>query len=83
MFPDVGDRETFEQTLKITNISTTMFLTFGQGYSLAKYLNLFLDRVNRMYIYIFSVLFDHSLIQVGFYLTLVELNVKTDGILKQ
>jgi hypothetical protein len=69
MFPDVGDRETFEQTLKITNISTTMFLTFGQGYSLAKCLNLFLDRVNRVYIYIFSVLFDHSLIQVGFYLT--------------
>ena len=26
MFPDVGDRETFEQTLKITNISATMFL---------------------------------------------------------
>jgi hypothetical protein len=69
MFPDMGDRETFEQTLKITNISATMFLTFGQGYSLAKYLNLFLDRVNRMYIYIFSVLFDHSLIEVGFYLT--------------
>jgi hypothetical protein len=60
MFPDVGDRETFEQTLKITNISATMFLTFGQGqgFSLAKYVNLFLDRVNRMYIYIFSVLFD-------------------------
>ena len=70
MFPDVGDRETFErQTLRITNISARMFLSFGQGYSLAKYLNLFLDRVNRMYIYIFSVLFDHSLIQVGFYLT--------------
>jgi hypothetical protein len=47
MFPDVGDRETFEQTLKITNISATMFLTFGQGFSLTKYLNLFLDRVNR------------------------------------
>jgi hypothetical protein len=55
MFPDMGDRETFEQTLKITNISATMFLTFGQGFSLAKYLNLFLDRV---YIYISSVLFD-------------------------
>ena len=41
------------------------------------------DIENHMYIYIFSVLFDHSLIQVGFYLTLVELNVKTDGILKQ
>ena len=58
MFPDVGDRETFEQTLKFTNISATMFLTFGQGFSLAKYLNLLLDRVNRMYIYIFSVLID-------------------------
>jgi hypothetical protein len=23
MFPDVGDRETFDQTLKITNISTS------------------------------------------------------------
>jgi hypothetical protein len=40
-----------------TNISATMFLTFGQGFSLAKYLNLLLDRVNRMYIYI-SVLID-------------------------
>jgi hypothetical protein len=60
MFPDMGDRETFEQTLKITNISATMHVsyTFGQGFSLAKYLNLFLDRVNCMYIYIFSVLFD-------------------------
>ena len=58
MFPDVGDRETFEQTLKITNISATMFLTYGQGFSLARYLNFFLDRVNRMYIYILSVLFD-------------------------
>ena len=58
MFPDVGDRETFEQTLKITNISATMFLTYGQGFSLAKYLKFFLDRVNRMYIYILSVLFD-------------------------
>jgi hypothetical protein len=58
MFPDVGDRETFEQTLKITNISATMFLTYGQGFSLARYLNVFLDRVNRIYIYIFSVLFD-------------------------
>jgi hypothetical protein len=58
MFPDVGDRETFEQTLKITNISATMFLTYGQGFSLAKYLKIFLDRVNRMYIYILSVLFD-------------------------
>ena len=62
MFPDVRDRETFERTLKITNISATMVLTFGQGqgqgFSLAKYLNVFLDRVNRMYIYIFSVLFD-------------------------
>jgi hypothetical protein len=55
MFPDMGDRETFEQTLKITNISATMFLMFGQGFNLAKYLNLFLDRV---YIYVFSVLFD-------------------------
>ena len=46
MFPDVGDRETFEQTLKITNI-------YFQGFSfLAKYLIFFLDRVNRMYIYI-------------------------------
>jgi hypothetical protein len=50
--------EPFEQTLKIANTSATMFLTFGQGFSLAKYLNLFLDRVNHMYIYIFSVLFD-------------------------
>ena len=41
MFPDVGDRETFEQTLKITNISATMFLTYGQGFSLARYLNFF------------------------------------------
>ena len=40
MFADVGDRETFEQTFKITNF------------------NLFLDRVNCMYIYIFSILFD-------------------------
>ena len=37
MLPDVGDRETFEQTLKITNISATVFLTYGQGFSLAKY----------------------------------------------
>ena len=44
MFPDVGDRETFEQTLKITNSSATMFLTYGQGFSLARYLNFFLDR---------------------------------------
>ena len=58
MFPDVGDWETFEQTLKITNIPATMFLTYGQGFSLARYLNFFLDRVNRMYIYILSVLFD-------------------------
>ena len=58
MFLDVGDRETFEQTLKMTNISTTMFLTYGQGFSLARYLNFFLDRVNLMYIYILSVLFD-------------------------
>ena len=66
MFPDVGDRETFEQTLKITNISATMFLTFGQGqgFSLAKYLNLFLDRVNCMYIFIYS---PSCLIQVGFF----------------
>jgi hypothetical protein len=57
MFPDVGAN--IEQTLKITNISGTMFLTFGQGqgFSLAKYCSL-IDRVNRMYIYIFSVLFD-------------------------
>jgi hypothetical protein len=68
MFPDVGDWETFEQTLKITNISATMFLTFGQGqgFSLAKYSNMFLDCVNRMYIYIFSVLFDTGGV---FYLT--------------
>jgi hypothetical protein len=36
MFPDVGDWETFEQTLKITNISATMFLTFGQGQGFLK-----------------------------------------------
>ena len=55
MFPDVGDRGTFEQTLKITNISATVCLTFGQGFSLAKYLNFFLDRVNRMYIYKYTL----------------------------
>jgi uncharacterized membrane protein len=33
-----GRQETFEQTLKITNISAKMFLTFGQGFSLTKYL---------------------------------------------
>jgi hypothetical protein len=58
MFPDVGNRETFEQILTITNISATIFLTYGQGFSLARYLNFFLDRVNRMYIYILSLLFD-------------------------
>ena len=57
MFPDVGDRETFEQTLKITNISATMFLTFGQGqgFSLAKYLNLFLDRTCESYVYLYII----------------------------
>jgi hypothetical protein len=31
MFPDMGDRETFEQTLKIMNISATMFLTLAKA----------------------------------------------------
>jgi hypothetical protein len=39
-------------------VSCKWAFTFGQGFTLAKYLNLLLDRVNRMYIYIFSVLFD-------------------------
>ena len=55
MFPDVGDRETFEQTLKITNISATMFLTYGQGFSLAKYLNFFVDRVTESYVYLYTL----------------------------
>ena len=61
MFPDMGDRETFEQTFKITNISATMFLNLLYMYSHMAlvlriiYFHLFLDCVNCiicMYIYI-------------------------------
>ena len=45
--------------LKITNISATLFLMFGQGFKFSEIFNLFLDRVNCMHIYfLFSVLFD-------------------------
>jgi hypothetical protein len=32
------EKKSFEQTLKIANISAIMFLMFGQGFSLTKYI---------------------------------------------
>jgi hypothetical protein len=58
MFPDVGDRETFEHTLKITIFPRQCFSRLAKALVISEIINLFLDRVNCMYIYILSVLFD-------------------------